>query len=159
MNRKTAFLACAFVLMFSVAAQRVSAQADHTSYRGTLSADFTVLAADNCTNEDVQVFGTVDYVMQNTTDGSGGLHFTGEFTPHLTAQAASGRRYRAVGPGHETVYQNFSKGQTVTQLINITRLLTPGGGNLVITENLHFSTDADGDVTVNFDKLIGGCVG
>jgi hypothetical protein len=137
----------------------VRAQAAHTTERFTEPFDTIVSASDGCTGEDVHVFGPVDGIIQTTTDGRGGFHFEAHFTPHLSAIGlSSGLEYHAQGPARVVTFDGPLP--SVVSLTDVIRLISPGSGdNLVLTELMHVTVDANGSTTVSFDRVKGGCLG
>lgn len=130
------------------------AQATHTTQHLVKPFDFTF---QGCSGDDVHAFGTVDVVVQATTNGNGSTLIIHD-TPHLTAVGVvSGLTYQAHGPS--TLIENVHKGSNTT-FTNIVRLVSQGSApNLQFVEVFHFTVNANGDVSVSFDDFKGGCRG
>jgi hypothetical protein len=138
----------------------IGASPNHTKDDVVENLDIVVPADEGCSGEDVHVFGTLDITIQTTTDSRGGLHVVTHLTPHLTAVGlSSGLDYNAVGPTQIVSFVD-GPGPGVFALVNIINLISPGSsGNLVITEEVHVTINADGTVTVDFDNIKGACRG
>ena len=166
MNRRTMFslllvvLATTVLLAGLMRPMPVQAQANHTTTRSTEDLDIVIPASDSCSGEDVHVFGLLDVIVQAATDSNGGIHLTTHVTPHLTAiGVASGLRYRTAGP-FQAVTNTNGTGQSVFHLVNIIVLLSPGStDNLVLTEMINVTVNANGDTTVSFDNFRADCRG
>jgi len=135
-------------------------QGNHTKDVFVENFDIVVPAAEGCSGEDVHVFGTLDLILQTTTDGRGGLHVVFHLTPHLTGVGLStGLEYNAVGPT-QTVDFIDGTGPRVTVGVNVIRLISPGASdNLVVTETIHVTVNAKGTTTVDFDNVRAACRG
>src|SRR6476661_8447407 len=122
--------------------------------------DIVVPADEGCSGEDVHIFGTLDGVIQTTTDSRGGLHISFHLVPHLSAVGLStGLEYRAVGPLHTIDFIDGS-GPRVSGLVNIINLISPGSSdNLRLTQVAHVTVNANGVTTVEFEGIKGGCRG
>jgi hypothetical protein len=138
----------------------VQAQDNHTKISFTEPLDETVPAAFSCSGEDVHVFGNLDFIVQTTTDSKGGLHVVTHITPHLTAIGLTSRlTYRTAGP-FQSVTSTNGTSQSVSQLVNIIVLISPGSTDtLVLTETMHVTVNANGDTTVEFDNFRAVCHG
>jgi hypothetical protein len=70
----------------------------------------------------------------------------------------TGDRYRFSGSTHETGTLSLLNDQHVDTFVSNTRLIGPGpGNNLLIHIVEHFTSNANGDITVNFDRLRAEC--
>jgi hypothetical protein len=154
------WLAGSLVFGLLAPAALLGAPAIHTKDVIVEDFDIVVTAAEGCSGEDVHIFGTLDIIVQTTTDSRGGLHVSFHLTPHLTGEGLStGLEYIPVGP---TQFVNFVDGTapSVSAGVNIVNLISPGAsGNLVLTETLHVTVNADGTVTVDFDNVRAACSG
>jgi hypothetical protein len=153
-------LAASLVLGAMAPATLFGAQGNHTKDVIVEAFDIVVPAAEGCSGEDVHVFGTLDIIIQTTTDSRGGLHVVFHLTPHLTGVGLStGLEYNAVGP---TQFVSFvdGTGPRVTAGINVINLISPGSSdNLVITETIHVTVNGKGITTVEFDNVKAACRG
>jgi len=147
------------VVMLALAIAPVYAQGGHSTDRFTEDFAFVVPADDGCTGEAVQVYGPIDVTVQTTTDKNGATHVVTHYTPHLTAVGlSSGTRYLALGP---TQIVSFDAGaQTVFNVANIIITVAPGSGdNFILTEVVHVTLNAGGEVAVEFDRVNVACRG
>ncbi len=153
-------LAGSLVLGAMAPATLFGAQGNHTKDVIVQDFDIVVSAAEGCSGEDVRVFGTLDIIIQTTTDPRGGLHAVFHLTPHLTGVGLStGLEYNAVGPT-QTVDFVDGTGPRVTVAVNAIRLISPGSSdNLAITETIHVTVNANGTTTVEFDNVNAACRG
>jgi hypothetical protein len=153
-------LAGSLVLGVLAPATLFGAPGNHTKDVIVLDFDIVVPAAEGCSGEDVHVFGTLDLIIQTTSDSRGGLHVVFHLTPHLTGVGLStGLEYNAVGPT-QTVDFVDGTGPRVSALINVIQLVSPGSSdNLVVTETLHVTVNANGTTTVEFDNVNASCRG
>jgi len=138
----------------------LGATPNHTKDSIVENLDIVIPADEGCSGEDVHVFGTLDGVLQTTTDSRGGLHVVFHLTPHLEAVGVlTGLEYKAVGP-IQTVDFVDGTGPRVSVLVNIINLISPGStDNLVLSEKVHVTVNANGTVTVDFDEIKGACRG
>ena len=136
------------------------APGNHTKDVIVENFDIVIPAAEGCSGEDVHVFGTLDIIIQTTTDSRGGLHVVFHLTPHLTGVGLStGLEYNAVGPTQIVTFVDGT-GPRVTAAVNVIRLISPGSSdNLVITETIHVTVNAKGTTTVEFDNVKAACRG
>ena len=153
-------LAVSLVLGALVPATLFGAPGNHAKDVIVEDFDIVVPASEGCSGEDVHVFGTLDLIIQTTTDSHGGLHVVFHLTPHLTGVGLStGLEYNAVGPT-QTVDFVDGTGPRVTVAVNVIRLISPGSSdNLVITETIHVTVNANGTTTVEFDNVNAACRG
>ena|SRR5438105_4575250 len=138
----------------------LGASPNHTKGSIVENLDIVVPAEEGCSGEDVHIFGTLDGVLQTTTDARGRIHVVFHLTPHLEAVGVvTGLEYRAVGP-IQTVDFVDGDGPRVSILVNIINLISPGStDNLILSEKAHVTVNADGTVTVHFDEIRGACRG
>jgi hypothetical protein len=151
---------CAIALFLSaLAVSPVFAQGGHTTERFTEDFDFVVPVNEGCTGEAVHVYGPIDVIVQTTTDAKGRTHLTTHYSPHLTAVGlTTGKRYLAVGPTQIVSFD--AGGPAVFNVANIIITVAPGSGdNFVLTEVVHVTLNANGDVTVDFDRVNVACRG
>jgi hypothetical protein len=153
-------LAGSLVLGAMASATLFGAQGNHTKDVIVEDFDIVVPAAEGCSGEDVHIFGTLDITIQTTTDSRGGLHVVFHLTPHLTGVGLStGLEYNAVGPTQFVTFVDGT-GPRVTAAVNVIRLISPGSSdNLVITEVIHVTVNAEGVTTVDFDNVKVACRG
>ena len=135
------------------------AKGGHTTERFTEDFDFVVPVSEGCTGEEVHVYGPIDVVVQTTTDAQGNTHLVTHYSPHLTAVGlTSGTRYLAVGPTQIVSFD--AGGPAVFNVANIIITVAPGSGdNFVLTEVVHVTLNANGEVTVEFDRINVACRG
>jgi hypothetical protein len=154
------WLAGSLVLGVLAPATLFGAPAVHTKDIVVEDFDIVVPAAEGCSGEDVHIFGTLDLIVQTTTDSRGGLHVVFHLTPHLTGVGLStGLEYNAVGPTQIVTFVDGA-GPRVTAAVNVIRLTSPGSSdNLVITETIHVTVNANGATTVDFDNVRAACRG
>jgi hypothetical protein len=155
----TTRMAAMVALLAALAITPVYAQGGHSTDRFTEDFDFVIPADEGCTGEAVHVYGPIDVTVQTTTDKNGATHLATHYTPHLTALGlSSGTRYLAVGP---TQIVSFDAGaQTVFNVANIIIAIAPGSGdNFILTEVVHVTLNAGGEVTVEFDRVNVACRG
>ena len=147
------------VLVTVLAVSPAFARASHSTERFTEPFDFVIPASEGCTGEDVYVYGTIDVVVQTTTDAKGNTHLVTHYTPHLTAVGlTTGKRYLAVGPTQIVSFD--TGGPAVFNVANIIITVAPGSGdNFVLTEVIHVTLNANGEVTVEFDRINIACRG
>ena len=136
------------------------AQTDHTTDHVIEPFDIIVPASDTCTGEDVHIFGIIVDTIQTTIDKKGGEHVSMQFVPYLVGEGEStGALYLPKGPAHVTSVTAPS-GTTVFAATNVIRLIAPGSaGNLILTEHIHFTANADGTITVDRDYVTAACRG
>ena len=136
------------------------APGNHTKDVFAVDFDIVVPAAEGCSGEDVHIFGTLDIIIQTTTDSRGGLHAVFHLTPHLTGVGLStGLEYNAVGPTQAVTFVDAT-GPRVVAAVNVINLISPGSSdNLVITETIHVTVNAKGTTTVEFDNVKAACRG
>lgn len=162
MKTASGFLGLAALLVLGVLTSGVllGASPNHTRDSIVENLDIVVPADEGCSGEDVHIFGTLDGVLQTTTDSRGRLHVVFHLTPHLEAVGVStGLEYRAVGP-IQTVDFVDGTAPRVSILVNIINLISPGStDNLVLSEKAHVTVNANGTVTVDFDEIRGACRG
>jgi hypothetical protein len=152
--------ACASgILAAIVAISPAYAQGAHTTDRFTEDFDLVVPPSDNCTGEVVHIYGPIDVTVQTTTDRQGQTHVTTHYTPHLTAIGlTSGTRYLAVGPTQVVSFD--ARGPGTYNVANIAILVAPGSAdNFILTEVVHVTLNANGETTVDFDRLNVACRG
>jgi hypothetical protein len=133
--------------------------AGHTTERFTENFDFVVPASESCTGEDVHIYGPIDVVVQTTTDAKGNTHLVQHYTPHLTGVGlTSGMSYLALGPTQVVSFD--AGGPAVFNLVNMAILVAPGSdSNFVLTEGVKVTVNANGEVTVEFERLNIACRG
>jgi len=136
------------------------AQADHTTDHVIEPFDIVVPASETCTGEDVHIFGIIVDTFQTTIDKKGGEHLSLQFVPYLVGEGEStGAVYLPKGPAHVTSLTAPS-GTTVFGATNVIRLIAPGSaGNLILTEQVHFTANPDGTITVDRDYISVACRG
>jgi hypothetical protein len=157
---QTVRVACVIGAFTSVLAiSPAFAQSTHSTDRFTEDFDLVVPASEGCTGEDVHVYGPIDVTVQTTTDAKGNTHLVTHYTPHLTAVGlTSGTRYLAVGPTQIVSFD--AAGPSVFNVANIIITVAPGSGdNFVLTEVVHVTLNANGQVTVEFDRINVACRG
>ena len=157
---RTIRIACVIgVFVSALAVFPAFAAGGHTTDRFTEDFDFVVPAAESCTGEDVHIYGPIDVVVQTTTDGKGNTHLVQHYTPHLTAVGlTSGTSYLALGPTQVVSFD--AAGPGVFNLVNMAILIAPGSGeNFVLTEGVKVTVNANGEVTVDFERLNIACRG
>lgn len=154
------WLAGSLVFGLLAPATLLGAPAIHTKDVVVEDFDIVVPAAEGCSGEDVHIFGTLDIIVQTTTDSRGGLHAAFHLTPHLTGVGVStGLEYIPVGPTQFVALVDGTA-PSVTAGVNIVNLISPGASdNLVITETLHVTVNANGTTTVDFDNVRAACRG
>jgi hypothetical protein len=156
-----AFLCLAVSMVVALSAPSLSAASpNHTRDTFVENFDIVVPAEEGCSGEDVHIFGTLDLMIQTTTDGKGKLHVVFHLTPHLTGVGLlTGLEYNPVGPTN-TVDMIDANGPRISKGINIVNLISRGSaGNLVIQEHINLTVNANGTPTVEFDDIKGGCRG
>ena len=153
-------LAGSLILGAMAPATLFGAQGNHTKEVIVQDFDIIVAVSESCSGEDVNVFGTLDIIIQTTTDSRGGLHVVFHLTPHLIGVGLStGLDYNPVGPS-QFVFIVDGTGPRVTAGVNIINLISPGSSdNLVITETVHVTVNANGTTTVEFDNVNAACRG
>jgi hypothetical protein len=153
-------LAGSLVLVSAAPTTLFGAPGSHTKDVIVEDFDIVVPVPESCSGEDVHVFGTLDITIQTTADGRGGLHVVFHLTPHLTGVGLStGLEYNAVGPTQVVSFVDGT-GPRVTAAVNVVNLISPGSSdNLVITETIHVTVNANGTTTVEFDNVKGACRG
>jgi hypothetical protein len=153
-------LAGSLILGAMAPATLFGAQGNHT--KDVIVQDFDIIVAvpESCSGEDVNVFGTLDIIIQTTTDSRGGLHVAFHLTPRLTGIGLStGLEYNAVGPTQAVSFVDGT-GLRVTAVVNVVNLISPGSSdNLVITETIHVTVNANGTTVVEFDNVKAACRG
>ncbi len=137
-----------------------AAQGTHTTQTVIEPFDIIVPAADNCSGEDVHVFGVILDTFQTTVDARGGVHLSLQFVPVLTGEGlTTGQIYLPKGPAHATMLDAPS-GTSVFAATNVTRLIGLGStANLMLTEHIHIIISPDGTVTVDRDYATFACRG
>jgi hypothetical protein len=157
MRRAAAIL---FTASFLVAATGSSALASTEPYTvvGKIALDGTVIA-DICTGEDVVLAGDYLWEVHGTVTETGPYHahyviaYQGvEGTGQTTSD-----RYRFAGASQQAYDWNGAEQYT---LISQIRLVSPGSASdLVITFHVHFTTNANGEVTTDSYELTTECYG
>ena len=154
------WLAGSLVLCTMAPATLFGAPGNHTKDVIVEDLDIVIPVPESCSGEDVHVFGTLDIIIQTTTDPRGGLHVVFHLTPHLTGVGLStGLEYSAVGPTQSVTFVD-GIGLRVAAAVNVITLISPGSSdNLVITETVHVTVNANGATTVEFDNVKAACRG
>lgn len=120
----------------------------------------TVITA--CNGEDVYLSGELLLIFHTTIDDRGGLHSKFTLVPRNVRGVGSqtGIQYKAVGGqrDHFNADADFAPlNETFTSMFN---LISQGGsGNLKIKAAFHITVNANGEVTVFFDRFSATCVG
>ena len=120
----------------------------------------TVITA--CNGEDVYLSGELLLIFHTTIDARGALHSKFTLVPRNVRGVGSwtGTLYKAVGGqrDHFNTAVDFAPlNETFTSMFN---LISQGGsGNLKIKATFHITVNANGEVTVFFDRFSARCVG
>jgi hypothetical protein len=113
-----------------------------------------------CTGETVTLTGEQVIMVHQVDDGAGGFHE--KFTIHvrgITAIGASGTTYRSVGAHSD--YFGTGPRRATTFSFTVTFLVVSEGGsdNFLAKATIHFTANANGDPTAEFEKIRAECRG
>lgn len=117
---------------------------------------FVPCAADGA-GELVHLQGPIHVLFQFVVDGDGGVHGTSHFQPQGIAGLGltTGDSYHATG---ETVDRFNSKVGLTYTFVNNFKIIGQGpGNNFLVHENLHFTVNANGTLTVTVDNFSVEC--
>jgi hypothetical protein len=122
--------------------------------------DVVVPAAEGCGGESVQLLGTLEVVVQTTTDSLGGMHATLRLNPRLTGVGLStGLEYASAGPAVLVTEANGAA-TSLTAPIELVHLTSPGSrDSLVIHETMRVTVNEDGTAALEFVSLKTDCGG
>lgn len=114
-----------------------------------------------CTGEDIHISGNIHMINTKTIDASGGVHMIMHQNDQDVSGVGltSGDKYQVQGGEHiEFISQDGTAGTykgTVTM-----KLISKGSGdNFILHKVIHATIDADGIMTITFDKDITKCQG
>ena len=145
-------LAIATIGLIALAPSQVQAQGNSTS------APFSQIAVNLCTGNPILISGTLHTVTHVTFDENGGVHAKVHFNLQGVkgTDLVTGDKY--VGTGATNQKQNITSGAGNFSLVSITNLIGKGkASNAILTQNVHFTLNANGVVTANVNTLSLSC--
>lgn len=108
--------------------------------------------------EVVELTGTLHMVMHFTVDPNGGYHYDLSFQPQGMSGVGetSGDKYQATGITRDSA--NFSTLPYNSTYVNNFRIIGQGtGNNFIVHENVHFTINANGELTAYADNFSASC--
>lgn len=113
-----------------------------------------------CTGEIVILNGDVLVLLHQTEDGAGGFHEKFTLVPRgIIGTGASGTQYRAVGAHSDAL--NTGPGRATTFTLSATFNVISKGGtdNFISKATVHFTVNANGDLTAEVVEIRAECRG
>jgi hypothetical protein len=123
-----------------------------------IDLDVFVPCANGGTGEVVHLSGQLHVLIDATPNAAGGLHLKEQAQPQGLSGVGltTGDKYQGTGVTQEEL--NLTPGAAEFTFVNNFRIIGQGpGNNYLVHEVSHFTINADGTVTANFDKLSVEC--
>jgi hypothetical protein len=112
---------------------------------------YDFVAPNPCTNEPVELTGSLHILMTMTTDSSGGMHFVVHFQPQgvIGVGLMTGDIYHGVGKT-DIMGNASSSGVSESTFVNTFDLISPGSTpNFLMRDTIHATLVANGTLTTN----------
>lgn len=156
---KVLVMALLVMLLAAVLIAPVGAKADTITYSISYPLDLSVFneCADGGNGEIVELSGNMHEVFHVTLDGKGGLHVKTHINPQGVSGVGltTGAKYQGVGVTQDKL--NAKTGETFTYVNNY-RIIGQGpGNNFMLHENIHFTVNANGEVTASHENFSATC--
>ena len=136
-------------------------QAQATRIKETVIEPFDDLIV-SCTGEDVHLTGEQRITAMTVIDDRGGIHTTFQLVPQNVRGVGltSGIEYKAVGSALNSVNADAETAPLVSTSMSMFNLVSQGGGdNLQVKFTVHFTVNANGEVTAVVENFSAKCVG
>jgi hypothetical protein len=135
-----------------------AAQADEKPL--VLTAPVEEVFPNPCTGETITLTGEMVIREHELEDGADGYHFRFMTVPRgIEAVGASGTRYRSVGAHSDYFTAGPGRAETFSFTVAFLVVSLDGSDNFLAKATIHYTVNANGDPTAEFEEIRFECVG
>lgn len=148
------------LVIVALALMAHTAFAQATVYHGNISVPFSMWVYIPCAGEVAMLDGNLHILTHLTFDNAGGLTFKAHFQPQGLSGTGSvtGDKYQGTGVTQWTSRFSGTSSQYEFTYINNFRMIGQGtGNNFLVHANMHFTVNANGDVTASVGNASASC--